>query len=247
MLYAGWLRMGFTHEAILLAARHALRQGKNKMEDVTRYLQSWAKQSLYTAEAINAYLSRRRQNIQRCYTLFEAAGISREPTNGDIRMMEQWRTQGYEPEMLAIAAESAKGAGNPMVYIGRVVENWAAKGISTPEAARAEHEKWVEGIRQRAESPAQNADAPRLSAAPPRRWARTASPREAIPTSSWMRCSIPIWTSSIRKEKNIWISFPARRFCASCWRKPAPTRKGRNRTPIACACAWPKRCRSMPT
>ena len=165
MLYAGWLRMGFTHEAILLAARHALRQGKNKMEDVTRYLQSWAKQSLYTAEAINAYLSRRRQNIQRCYTLFEAAGISREPTNGDIRMMEQWRTQGYEPEMLAIAAESAKGAGNPMVYIGRVVENWAAKGISTPEAARAEHEKWVEGIRQRAESPAQNADAPRQSAA----------------------------------------------------------------------------------
>lgn len=164
MLYAGWLRMGFTHEAILLAARHALRQGKNKMEDVTRYLQSWAKQSLYTAEAINAYLSRRRQNIQRCYTLFEAAGISREPTNGDIRMMEQWRTQGYEPEMLAIAAESAKGAGNPMVYIGRVVENWAAKGISTPEAARAEHEKWVEGIRQRAESPAQNADAPRQSA-----------------------------------------------------------------------------------
>ena len=117
-----------------------------------------------TAEAINAYLSRRRQNIQRCYTLFEAAGISREPTNGDIRMMEQWRTQGYEPEMLAIAAESAKGAGNPMVYIGRVVENWAAKGISTPEAARAEHEKWVEGIRQRAESPAQNADAPRQSA-----------------------------------------------------------------------------------
>ncbi len=47
MLYAGWLRMGFTHEAILLAARHAC--ARNKMEDVTRYLQSWAKQSLYTA------------------------------------------------------------------------------------------------------------------------------------------------------------------------------------------------------
>ncbi len=45
-------------------------------------------------------------------------------------MMEQWRTQGLcEPEMLAIAAESAKGAGNPMVYIGRVVENWAARAF----------------------------------------------------------------------------------------------------------------------
>ena len=71
MLYAGWLRMGFTHEAILLAARHALRQGKNNDGGCDAVsCRSWAKAvASYTAEAMNAYLSRRRQNIQRCYAL----------------------------------------------------------------------------------------------------------------------------------------------------------------------------------
>lgn len=157
VLYAGWLGMGFTHEAILMAARQAMRRGKHTMEDVGVLLQAWAKQALYTPEAIEAYLTRRRQNVQRLRTLFEVAGISREPTTADIRLMENWRAQGYELEVLTIAAESARGAGNPMLYISRVVDNWAAKGIVTPEAARAEHEKWVEGLRQR---PAESAADP---------------------------------------------------------------------------------------
>lgn len=155
MVYASWLRMGFEHDAVLMAARYTVRAGKNRFEDVTVRLKVWAGQSLFTPQAIDAYLARRRQNVQKLRTIFDEAGITREPAGADIRALEGWMAQGFDVETLLIAANTARGTNNPVAYITRVVENWRLKGVTTPENARAEHEKWSEGMR-----PASTAAAP---------------------------------------------------------------------------------------
>lgn len=155
MVYAGWLKMGFTHEAVLLAARYTLRMGSSRVEDVTTRLNAWARQALYTPQAIDAFLARRRQNLQNLKAVFEAAGVQREPAAADFRLMEQWRDKGYRMDVLLVAAESARNAGDPMSYIHHVMENWTSRGVTTPEAARAERQRWADDLRQRASLPAQ--------------------------------------------------------------------------------------------
>ncbi len=156
MVYASWLKMGFSHEAVLRAARYTVRMGSGRIEDVSVRLKIWARDSLFTAEAIDAHLARRRQSIQHLSALFEAAGITRAPTPSDIKLLEGWSAQGFGLAALLVAAESARGANNPMLYMGRVLESWAAKGVFSPEDARAEQERHA----QKPQSPAATAPAP---------------------------------------------------------------------------------------
>ena len=157
---------GFSHEAVLRAARYTLRQGSSRFEDVGVRLQAWARQALYTPEAIDAFLARRRQDAQTLRAVFEAAGIGRQPAAADFRLAEQWRLKGYRTDVLLVAAEGARNAGDPMRYIDHVVSNWAERGVATPEAARAERERWAEGQRQRAAEPAPAAPRPDAPARP---------------------------------------------------------------------------------
>lgn len=166
MVYAAWLKMGFSHEAVLRAARYTLRQGSSRFEDVGVRLQAWARQALYTPEAIDAFLARRRQDAQTLRAVFEAAGIGRQPAAADFRLAEQWRLKGYRTDVLLVAAEGARNAGDPMRYIDHVVSNWAERGVATPEAARAERERWAEGQRQRAAEPAPAVPRPDAPARP---------------------------------------------------------------------------------
>ena len=46
-------------------------------------------------------------------------------------------------EMILLAAQYARGSGAPMMATGRILSDWHKAGISTPEAARAEHEAHV--------------------------------------------------------------------------------------------------------
>lgn len=57
---------------------------------------------------------------------------------------------GMTQELIVQAAEYARGAGSPMMLIGRILRDWSRAGISTLEAARQEHESHIQGIAQKA-------------------------------------------------------------------------------------------------
>ena len=48
-------------------------------------------------------------------------------------------------DLILFAAESAKNAGDAMSYINRVLDSWAEQGIRTPQAARAERARRIQG------------------------------------------------------------------------------------------------------
>lgn len=166
VLYAGWLRLGFSHDAILLAARQAVRNGQNNMEAMGGILQSWARQSVYTPEAISAYLRRQWEGEQQLRRVFETAGIKRGAATADYQMLETWKNRGYSMDLILVAAEGAKNAGEPMSYIHHVLDSWAERGIRTPEAARAERQRWNDGQRNQKNAAAPSAGAQQNNARP---------------------------------------------------------------------------------
>ncbi len=158
-LYASWLQMGFSHEAVLRAARTALRAGKSRFEDVSQQLSEWKKRGLLAPQDIDAFLARDRAEKRLLRAVFEAAGIGREPAAEDKRLAGQWREKGYAEPVVLVAAESARNAKDPMRYIDHVLETWSSRGIRTAEAARAEREKWAAEKKNAAAAP-QQAPAP---------------------------------------------------------------------------------------
>ena len=51
-------------------------------------------------------------------------------------------------ELILLAAQYARGGGSPMLFTGRILSDWQRAGISTLEAARAEHESHVKSMPQ---------------------------------------------------------------------------------------------------
>ena len=146
VLYAGWLRMGFSHDAILIAARRIASSRSSKtMDSVSELLQSWARRSLYTPEAIQAFLRRRKESTAQLSRIFGAAGVDRGIADSDRQLLDAWLSRGYSMDLILFAAESAKNAGDAMSYINRVLDSWAEQGIRTPQAARAERARRIQG------------------------------------------------------------------------------------------------------
>ena len=143
-LYADWTSMGFNHEAILIAAQRGASSGRNSMEDISGMLLAWARRALFTPEAIHAFVHKRRESEQQLRRLFEAAGINRGVANADHQLLETWISRGYSMDLMMAAAEASKNAGDPMSYMGSILDNWAARGIRSVEAARAERQRFAE-------------------------------------------------------------------------------------------------------
>ena len=248
MVYAAWLKMGFSHEAVLRAARYTLRQGSSRFEDVGVRLQAWARQALYTPEAIDAFLARRRQDAQTLRAVFEAAGIGRQPAAADFRLAEQWRLKGYRTDVLLVAAEGAPQRRGPHALY------------------RPRREQLGRARRRDARGRAGRARAVGRGPAPARRRAR--------PGRAAARCAVPPLQGGGRapvhparlyrrgagraavhgpgrpeavRRGRAWTSFRARQSFGTCWRNTARTRRRPSGRPTACARASPRRSRSMRT
>ena len=163
VLYAGWLRMGFSHEAILIAAHCVARsRSKKTMDSVSELLQSWTRRSLFTPEAIHAFLRQRSERTAQLTRIFETAGVERGIADSDRQLLDTWLDRGCSMDLILAAAESAKNAGDAMSYINRVLDSWAEQGIRTPQAARAERARRTQ---ERAAAPAQTPAQPAAQAA----------------------------------------------------------------------------------
>ena len=147
-----WHEQGANDELILLAVKAAHgKSGGGNMDDVDNYLQDWRRRGLTTPEAVRAESARTRMLNGQLREIYAAAGVEKRPNAPDRDLLCRWAGEmGMTQELIVQAAEYARGAGSPMMLIGRILRDWSCAGISTLEAARQEHESHIQGIAQKA-------------------------------------------------------------------------------------------------
>lgn len=147
-----WHEQGANDELILLAVKAAHgKSGGGNMDDVDNYLQDWRRRGLTTPEAVRAESARTRMLNGQLREIYAAAGVEKRPNAPDRDLLCRWAGEmGMTQELIVQAAEYARGAGSPMMLIGRILRDWSRAGISTLEAARQEHESHIQGIAQKA-------------------------------------------------------------------------------------------------
>ena len=131
--YADLVTQGFEEATILLAAVQCARKRKYRFEDLVWMLGRWGELGLFTCAAAEKYVADMQQLTAEVRALLEQAGLSRRPTMDDLERYEEWKRL-YSPELIACAAQNARGTRAPMVYMAKLLEMWRAEGVTTPEA-----------------------------------------------------------------------------------------------------------------
>ena len=136
-----WRGAGADDELILLAAAAAHRRaGGGNMEEIGAVLERWRARGLITAEAVRKETERVRVLGKALRNVYEAAGVEKRPTAADREQLAAWKQQ-FSMELIMLAAEFARKSPNPMGAMASILSDWQKAGITTPEAARQEHEK----------------------------------------------------------------------------------------------------------
>jgi len=145
-----WRERGFGEELILMAVTAAHRRaGGGSMDDVDSFLEKWKKQGLVTPDAVRAESARIRALNAQLREIYDAAGLEKRPNAADRELLCRWAGEmGMSHELIVLAAQYARGGGSPMLFTGRILSDWQHAGITTPEAARAEHEAHVRNLPQ---------------------------------------------------------------------------------------------------
>lgn len=147
-----WREDGNSDELILTAVAAAHRRaGGGNMEDVGTWLARWRRQGLTTPEAVRVDSARKRALNEQLSEIYDACGIEKRANQADRDLLSLWMGEmGMSMELVLLAAQYARGSAAPVKAAGRILSDWRNAGISTCEAARAEHEAHRQGAGQAA-------------------------------------------------------------------------------------------------
>ncbi len=132
------------HEVALMAAQQV---GQSRMahtlDNVAALLDSWAQKGLRDPAAIDGYLQQVRALNDRIRALMELAGRSGGCTQANRELLATWQDTWHMPDaLIELAAGYARGMDKPMPYMHKLLGAWHEAGVSTVEAAQAEHERF---------------------------------------------------------------------------------------------------------
>lgn len=159
-LIEGWRMDGNSDALILLAvaAAHRRRDG-GTMDDVGNWLETWKRQGLTTPEAVSADTARKKALNSQLREIYEAADMEKKTNQPDRDLLSRWMGEmALSMELVLLSAQYARGSGAPMMTMNRILSDWHRAGISTAEAARAEHESHVRGGQKSAPQAARTQD-----------------------------------------------------------------------------------------
>lgn len=135
--YGKMLADGFEPETVRLAAVQCARKKKHKFDDLQWMLDEWGKKGLHAFAEADAYIrdmSRLRDELKE---LLSRSGIKGVTLNeGHISLYAEWECD-FPKELIALAAECAKGKREPISYIDKVLADWRKRGVDTADKARS--------------------------------------------------------------------------------------------------------------
>lgn len=116
------------------------------METVGNWLEKWTRQGLTTPQAVTAHNNRQKALNSQLREIYDAAGIEKNTNQPDRDLLCRWMGEmGMSMELVLLSAQYARGGNSPIMTMNRILSDWHCAGITTVEAARAEHESHVKG------------------------------------------------------------------------------------------------------
>lgn len=140
-MYRKWIdEWGFTPEAVQEACRETTK-GTPTMAYLDGILLRQHQLGRHDAQAIQGGLGGERS--ARDFAREVLAGLGRTgvtPTAEDLALIDGWRRDGAGEELilLAVAAAHRRAGGGNMDDVGSWLERWRSRGLTTPDAVRAE-------------------------------------------------------------------------------------------------------------
>ena len=151
--YELWLEKGFEPEAVLLAAGRCARKNWRSFEKLEDMLEQWHEAGVHTLSQVEIHLEKLRQAYVETRRLLKDAGLSRSPGADDIARYENWKNK-HGQELISYAAQCSRGMSRPVLYIEKLLSEWEKGGVTTVEAAKAEHERVTGGKKPEAQAAA---------------------------------------------------------------------------------------------
>ena len=134
------------YDTLLLAARElSVSKKTQSLDRLVELVKAWRDKGLTEPADVQAYLDDfKRQNAE-LRTLFDRMGRENAPTASDRELLRKWRQDWHvSDELIALGAEYSQSAARPMAFLNKVLQSWREQGVSTVEAARADHDKRTE-------------------------------------------------------------------------------------------------------
>ena len=139
-----WIHQGHSQEMIMQAVVEAHgSKASATLDDVEAKLQLWRENGVSTVGQVMERRAHAKTLNDQLRAIYSCAGASKSVNQADRDLLEKWLKMGMGTELIMLAAEYAKGSGAPMKMIDKILSDWQRAGISTVEAARAEHETHV--------------------------------------------------------------------------------------------------------
>lgn len=137
------MRRMLPHDTIVLAAREISRKKKTQsLDKLAELVTAWSGKGLQTPAEVEAYLAQLKEQNEALRSLFTQMGWASLPTPRDRELLAKWRGEWRFPtDVLLKAAEYSAGKNTPMAFMDKVLDNYRAAGVTTVEAAQADHEK----------------------------------------------------------------------------------------------------------
>lgn len=137
--YDRMLAEGFEPETIRLAAAQCARKRKHSFDSLEWMVNEWAKLNLQKFIDADGYVQAMNQMRTEISELLQISGSARSVQPSDFDLYEAW-TAVHSRDLIAFAAECARGMDKPMLYINKILSEWEKSGVKTVEEARAQHE-----------------------------------------------------------------------------------------------------------
>ena len=133
--YDAMLASGFAPRTIELAATRAAARNQHRFEDLEWIIGRWGELKLFTPEAAEAYIAKYTALTKQLRELFRRSGVEKRPSMADLEQLEGWK-EALPDEVIAFAAECARGKRDPASYMAKLCGEWKKAGVRTVEEAR---------------------------------------------------------------------------------------------------------------
>ena len=147
-------------EAVILAAgRFCAEQQQGDLASVAQVLRVWKAQGVASPEDAEAFIRRFRRAEETARAIYADLGIRSNPTKKDRETVQSWLEDlKLDNQMILFCAQYAQGAKQPIAYLNAILRKYVEKGITTAEAAAADHEAFQAQRQQEAQNEPPAAD-----------------------------------------------------------------------------------------
>lgn len=124
---------GCEPEVIAFAFEYCAGMRKKSIKYVEAVIRNWINEGCRTIDEVRAYTSRMEERAGNHKRVFQALGFSRNPTEEERRIMNEWFDEmNFSIEKVLEACSKTTGISSPNInYVNRVLENWYKDGVSS--------------------------------------------------------------------------------------------------------------------